>query len=65
MNLVNKLIILWDNRVIIPPAGRQTLLNKLQQTHDGIMKMKSLAKCVIWRPGIDSEIEACVCYIIV
>ena len=48
--------ILWGNRVIIPPAGRQTLLNELHQTHPGIVKIKSLARSVIWLPGMDSEI---------
>ena len=40
-------VLLWGNRVIIPPAGRQTLLNELHQTHPGIVKMKSLARSVI------------------
>ena len=41
-------VLLWGNRVIIPPGGRQTLLNELHQTHPGIVKMKSLARSVIW-----------------
>ena len=40
MNLVHKVMFLWGNRVIIPPAGRQTLPNELHQTHPGIVKMK-------------------------
>ena len=41
-------VLLWGNRVIIPPAGRQTLLNELHQTHPEIVRMKSLARSVIW-----------------
>ena len=41
-------VLLWGNRVIIPPGGTQTLLNELHQTHPGIVKMKSLARSVIW-----------------
>ena len=41
-------VLLWGNSVIIPPAGRQTLLNELHQTHPGMVKIKSLARSVIW-----------------
>ena len=41
-------VLLCGNIVIIPPAGRQTLLNEIHQTHPGIVKMKSLARSVIW-----------------
>ena len=51
---------LWGNRVIIPAAERQTLLNELHQIHHGIVTIKSLARSVIWWPGMDSEIESCV-----
>ena len=39
-------VLFCGNIVIIPPAGRQTLLNELHQTHPGIVKMKSLARSV-------------------
>ena len=40
-------VLIWGNRVIIPPAGRQTLFNELHQTHLEIVKLTSLASTVI------------------
>ena len=34
--------ILWGVRVIVPPQGRQHVLNKLHDTHTGCCKMKAL-----------------------
>ena len=38
----------WGNRVMIPPAGRQTLLTELHLIQPGIVKMKSLTRSGIW-----------------
>lgn len=49
--------VLWASRVIIPPQGRQFVLEELHETHLGVNKMKALARSFIWWPGMDTEME--------
>ena len=39
------------------PQGREEVLNTLQDTHPGIVKMKSLARSNVWWPQMDTNLE--------
>lgn len=53
-------IIMRGNRVVIPAALQQYVLNELHNTHCGIVKMKALARSICYWRNIDRDIESLV-----
>ena len=49
--------VLYGDRVCIPEAMRQSVLNTLHTGHFGTSKMKQLARTTVFWPGIDAAIE--------
>ena len=50
--------LMWRIRVIVPCRLREGVLTELHTGHPGIVKMKSVARTLVWRPGIDEALES-------
>jgi transposase InsO family protein len=47
----------YRDRLVIPFCLREVVLNQLHTNHDGIVRMKMVARSSVWWPRIDSCIE--------
>lgn len=45
---IEKECLMWGQRVIIPLKLQPNVLEKLHESHFGIVRMKSLARSVVW-----------------
>ena len=50
--------LLWGRRVVVPPQGREKVIEELHAGHPGASRMTHLARSFVWWPGMDANLEA-------
>lgn len=48
---------MWGTRVVIPTKVREQILDEMHGTHPGIVRMKAIARGIVWWPKLNSELE--------
>ncbi|KAF2897997.1 hypothetical protein ILUMI_08178 [Ignelater luminosus] len=51
---IEQRLLMWGYRLIIPPKFRQQLLHEIHSAHNGVAKMKALARQYFWWPRLDN-----------
>ena len=50
-------LVLWGSRVVVPSAGRESMLELLHEGHSEMCRMKQLARSYVWWPTMQEDIQ--------
>lgn len=56
LTVVNN-IVMYQDRIVVPPSLRERVLSNLHSAHQGVSSMNSRARACIFWPGITAEID--------
>ena len=55
---VEQSCVLFGYRVIVPTTFQDRLFNELHSDHPGMCRIKALARCYVWWPSLNKDIES-------
>ena len=50
-------LLLFQSRLVIPAELQEEMLQRLHQSHQGVVKCRALARSCVWWPGLSKKIE--------
>ncbi|GFO24240.1 Pol polyprotein [Plakobranchus ocellatus] len=54
---INQGILMYGNRLVIPPTLREDILRRIHEGHQGVVKCRAFARTTVWWPNLSTEIE--------
>ena len=58
LRVVEDCVVVYKDRIVVPSAFRQRILQNLHSAEQGVSSMSSRAQCTVFWPGLSRDIEA-------
>ena len=53
---IERQVILWGRRLVVPMSLRPQVLQLLHEGHSGVSRMKEIARSHVWWPNLDKDL---------
>ncbi|GFR80077.1 Pol polyprotein [Elysia marginata] len=54
---INQGILMYRNRLVVPPTLREDILRRIHEGHQGVVKCRAFARTSVWWTNLSTEIE--------